>query len=180
MTLLLFTHLKNNFENRTRFLSWQNQKKLLLNIAVERLLDCLVYHDISLITGGCWGSHLRDQAVEREKLRWELHKNAKSYFEWILKTTSHKTAAVRPLTSNLTNYPSKTNKTYKTLLVRQGNTYTWRSFKVPYTWMCLCLADQQELTDIRFVWTLYVVWKTCQEGWVRERERERERESQRE
>ena len=32
-----------------------------------------------------------------EKARWELHKNATSYFEEILEATLHKIAAVQPL-----------------------------------------------------------------------------------
>ena len=38
-----------------------------------------------------------------EKVWWELHKNATSYFEQILEATPHKTAAVLLLTSHLKN-----------------------------------------------------------------------------
>ena len=46
-----------------------------------------------------------------ENGRWELQKNAICYFEQILQTTLYKTVAVPPLSSHLTNHPSKTNKT---------------------------------------------------------------------
>ena len=36
-----------------------------------------------------------------EKAKWELHKNAKCFFERILKAVSHKMAAVRTLSSYL-------------------------------------------------------------------------------
>ena len=36
-----------------------------------------------------------------EKISWELHKNATSYTEQILEATSHETAVIRPLTSDL-------------------------------------------------------------------------------
>ena len=39
----------------------------------------------------------------------------------------------RPLTTNLTHYPSKTNKTCKTLLEKQGRTHKRRSSMYPFT-----------------------------------------------
>ena len=48
--------------------------------------------------------------------RQELHKNAACCLEQILEATPHKTAAIRPSTSHLTNHPSKTNKTWRALL----------------------------------------------------------------
>ena len=39
-----------------------------------------------------------------KKDRWELHKNATFCFEQILEAAPHKTAAVEPLTSHLTNH----------------------------------------------------------------------------
>ena len=48
--------------------------------------------------------------THKEKAIWELHKNVMCCFEQILEATPHKTLAIRPLTSHLTNYPSKTNK----------------------------------------------------------------------
>ena len=43
--------------------------------------------------------------------------------EQILEATPHKTAAVWPLTSHLTNYPSKMNKIYCALLENYGQTH---------------------------------------------------------
>ena len=40
--------------------------------------------------------------------------------EQILEAAPHKTAAVRPYTSHLINYPSKLNKTCRALLEKQG------------------------------------------------------------
>ena len=54
--------------------------------------------------------------TQREKARWELHKNAMCCLEQILEAILHKIAAVLPPTSRLTNHPSKTNKTCKALL----------------------------------------------------------------
>ena len=50
--------------------------------------------------------------MDEEKVRWELHKNAAYCFEQILEAAHYKIAAVRPLTSFLTNLPSKMGKTY--------------------------------------------------------------------
>ena len=48
-----------------------------------------------------------------EKARRNKNKNSESYFEQILEATPHKTLVVRPLTSYLTNYPSKVNKAWE-------------------------------------------------------------------
>ena len=56
----------------------------------------------------------------REKAQWELHKNAACYLEQILEATSHKTAAVWPPTSHLTNDLSKMNKICWALLEKPG------------------------------------------------------------
>ena len=45
--------------------------------------------------------HMDADFAFREKVKPELHKNATSYIEQILETTSHKTAAVRSHTSHL-------------------------------------------------------------------------------
>ena len=42
------------------------------------------------------------------------------YLEQIMETAPHKTTAVRPLTSHLKTHSSKTNKTRRTLLEKQG------------------------------------------------------------
>ena len=57
--------------------------------------------------------------THREKTRWELHKNTISYFEQILEPTPQETTIVQPLTSHLKNYPSKTDKTCRTLFEKQ-------------------------------------------------------------
>ena len=54
--------------------------------------------------------------MHREKARWELQKNATSYLEHILEAALYRTIAVQPLTSHLTNHPSKMNKTCGPLL----------------------------------------------------------------
>ena len=74
--------------------------------------------------------------MHREKARWELYKNATSYFEQILEVTPHKTIAAQPLTSHLKNHPSKTNKTCGTLLEKQEQTDKRHSFMDPFTWTC--------------------------------------------
>ena len=51
-----------------------------------------------------------------EKARWKLYQEAACYLEQILEAAPYKTAAVRPLTTYLTNHPSKTNKTWRALL----------------------------------------------------------------
>ena len=58
-----------------------------------------------------------------KKTRWELQKNAVSYFEQILKATPLETTDVPLLTSHLTNHPSKMNKICATLLEKQGQTH---------------------------------------------------------
>ena len=56
--------------------------------------------------------------IHGEKARWELHKDTMCCFEQNLEAMTHRTAAVKPLTSHLTNHPSKTNKTYRVQLVK--------------------------------------------------------------
>ena len=51
-----------------------------------------------------------------EKARQEQDKNTTSCFEQIEEAAPHKTTTVKPLTSDLTNYPSRINKTCRTLL----------------------------------------------------------------
>ena len=58
-----------------------------------------------------WLHQLEFYEILGEKARWELHDDGVCYLEQTLWVTPHKTAHERPLTSNLTNYPSKTNKT---------------------------------------------------------------------
>ena len=49
--------------------------------------------------------------MPEEKVRWGLHKDVACCFEQLHEAASYKTAAVKPLTSDLTNHPSKTSKT---------------------------------------------------------------------
>ena len=71
------------------------------------------------------------------------HKDAVYYFEWVPEAASHKTAAVWPLTSHLTNHPSKTNRTCWALLEKQGRTHKWRSPVDSYTWTHWCWPISQ-------------------------------------
>ena len=64
----------------------------------------------------------------REKAKWERHKDPVSYFEQILEAVStkkkqNKKTAVRPLSSHLKTYPSKTNNTCRALLDKQDWAY---------------------------------------------------------
>ena len=59
-----------------------------------------------------WLYHLDFKEMSGEKARCALHKDATCCFEQILEAASYKTATVQPLTSHLTNHPSKTSKTY--------------------------------------------------------------------
>ena len=60
--------------------------------------------------------HMDADKASCEKVRRELHKNAKRFFEQILEATSHKTAAVWPSTSHLWSHSNQANKTCRTLL----------------------------------------------------------------
>ena len=64
--------------------------------------------------------HTDTDKTYREKAKWELHKNATSYKEQIREAIPHEKTAVWPLTSHLQNHPNKMNKTYRTLLKKQG------------------------------------------------------------
>ena len=77
---------------------------------------------------GCVNTTVRMHQVDAnkthgEKARWELRKNATSYFERIPKATPHITTSIRPLTSHLKNHPSKTNQTRGTMLEKHGRTH---------------------------------------------------------
>ena len=92
-----------------------------------------------------WMHHMDTNKAHGEKARWELHKNAISYFEQILETIPHETTAVWPLTSHLKNHPRKTNKTCGTLMEKQGQTHKWHSSMNPYLWMCQCWPTNKNL-----------------------------------
>ena len=80
-----------------------------------------------------------------EKTRWELHKNTTSYFEQILRATSHKTAGAWSHTSHLTNRPSKTNMTCGTLLEKQEWIHKCHSSMEPFTWAYQCWMTTKNL-----------------------------------
>ena len=66
-----------------------------------------------------WLHHLDFNEIPGEKARWEVHKNAACSFEQILEVAPYRTAAVWPLTSNLTNHPRKMSKTCWAMLERK-------------------------------------------------------------
>ena len=106
--------------------------------------------------------HIDFVLAYREKARLELHKNVTRYTEQILEVTSHKTAAVRTLTSYFYNNQNKSNKTCRTLLEKSGRTHNRRSPMDLFTGICRWLSEKQELIYNRSVWTQNVDLKTCQ------------------
>ena len=72
--------------------------------------------------------------THREKSRWEILKNAMSYFKQNVESTLHETIAVRPLFFSLKKYLSKMNKICRTLPEKQGRTHKWHSLMDSYTW----------------------------------------------
>ena len=102
-------------------------------------------------------------------------------FEQILEATFHKTAAIRPFTSHITNHLRKTNKTLGSMLKKQGRTHKRRYSMEPYTG--LISVGRPARTYISYMRTMDIVWRTCQDRWkIRtggESEREREREESR-
>ena len=69
-----------------------------------------IFQAVAGISTIVWLHHLDSNETFAEKDRWELHKNTVCYSEQILEVAPYKTAAIRPLTSHLTNYLSKVNK----------------------------------------------------------------------
>ena len=63
---------------------------------------------VSVLLCGC--TALDGNKMHRENARWELHKNATSYFEQILEATPYETTAVWPLIFYLKNHPNKMNE----------------------------------------------------------------------
>ena len=68
--------------------------------------------------------HVDVNKMKREKARWELYQNATNFGAQIQEATLHKTTALQPHTSHLTNHLSKKNKTCRTLLEKQGPIHT--------------------------------------------------------
>ena len=56
-----------------------------------------------------WLHHSEFNETLGEKARWELDKDTACYFEQILEAAAYKTAVIQPLTSHLTNHPTKTS-----------------------------------------------------------------------
>ena len=52
----------------------------------------------SCVNTTLWMHNMDADKTHREKVRWELHKNAMSYIEQILEATSYETTALWPLT----------------------------------------------------------------------------------
>ena len=103
-------------------------------------------------------------------ITWTLTKGTEKKLDWnytrMLEATLHKTTAVQPLTSYLKNYLNETND----MLEKQGQTSV-TFFYGPLHKTVPVLADQQELIYINSVLIQDVVWKTCWEQLMRERER---------
>ena len=73
-----------------------------------RSFDKIKWDFIQEAVGALYQYYCTDNdKMDREK---ELHKNAMSYIEQILKSTAHETTALWPLTSHLQNHPNKMNK----------------------------------------------------------------------
>ena len=125
-----------------------------------------------------WMHHMADDKTHGEKARWEPHKNTTSYFEQILEATSIKTTAVRPLTSYLKNHPSKTNKTCRIGVEKQGWTYKLRSSPDTHIWTRQSWLTSKNLHQFRADTgcCLEDLWERWMIGTDGERERERERE----
>ena len=87
--------------------------------------------------------HIDANKTIGEKVWWDLHKNAKSYFQQFFEATT----AVWSLTSHLTNHPSKMNKTCGALLGKQGQTHKLRSSMNPYIWTLAQSTGAAEYTD---------------------------------
>ena len=82
-----------------------------------------------------WMHHMDTNKTERNAI-WELHKNAACGFEEILEATPHKRVAVQTHAFHLTNPLSKTTKTCRVLLEKQGWTHKWNFLMNPSTLIC--------------------------------------------
>ena len=88
--------------------------------------------------------------VNGEKARWGLHKN--TVLSKILEAKLYKSAALRPLTSYLTNLVSKTNKTCWAWPEKKGRTQTQRSLKYSPTWMCWSTSKGLHISTLCWHW----------------------------
>ena len=79
-----------------------------------------------------------------KKTRWESTQRAILNKSW--KQHPLKTAAVRPLTSNLINHPNKMIKICREPLEKQGQTHKRRS--ISYTSTCQCWLTSKDLNQL--------------------------------
>ena len=77
----------------------------------------------------------------------ELHKNATCCFEQILEAAPHKTPALRPVTSLLTNHTNKTSKIREAFLKKKERTHKWRSSMKLQNMDVPVMADQHKLSS---------------------------------
>ena len=92
-----------------------------------------------------WMHHMEASKMQREKARWELHKNAACCPEQITEIAPHKTAVVWPPTPHLTNYSNRKHKTYKEKQVR---TQKWCCLMDSYTQMYKCWPNGKDLHQV--------------------------------
>ena len=98
--------------------------------------------------------------------RWDLYKNATSYFEQIIEATPNVTTVVFPLISHLENHPRKTYKKCRTLLQKQGQIHEWRFSVELNTYTYQCRLTSKRLFGISTMWSQDVFYKTCRERWI--------------
>ena len=72
-------------------------------------------------------------------------KNAACGLEQIVETAPHKETAICPPAPHLTNHPSETDETCRTLLEKQGRAHKRRSPVEANTWICKCGAPSKDL-----------------------------------
>ena len=81
-------------------------------------------------------NHLDVKTHIKKNAWWERNENAARCLEQTLGATPEETIAVRPLSSHLTSYSSKTNKPCGKLLERQGRTHKQCSLMESFIWSC--------------------------------------------
>ena len=83
-----------------------------------------------------WMHHMETDKTPTGKARSHLHNNGKCCFKQILEATINKSTHARTLTSHFKKHPSKTDKTYGTLVQKQERTHKYRSSLEPSILMC--------------------------------------------
>ena len=96
-----------------------------------------------------FGFLFKKKKKTREKSWWELHKDVACSFEKTPKAAPNKTVAVRPLTSHLTNYPNKMNKTCWTNVGWSKDKLLSDLLMDSYMWIYQCWPTIKNLTFIR-------------------------------